>query len=71
MGHALSTRSCMGPPTSARCPRGIPTSYTMKRRAEASSWLGQQFRMLASQTLAHPLELVQRFLRFLIVRRGS
>src|SRR5262245_11972569 len=34
MGRALSTRSCTGlPPTSARCPRGKPTSYTTRRRA--------------------------------------
>lgn len=36
MGRALSTRSCTGRPTSARCPREIPTSHTARRRAEAS-----------------------------------
>jgi len=32
-GRALSTRSCTGLPTSARCPRGRPTSYATTRRA--------------------------------------
>ena len=31
--RALSTRSCTKRPTSARCPRGIPISYTTRRRA--------------------------------------
>ncbi len=32
-GRALSTRSCTGRPTPARCPRGGPASYTTRRRA--------------------------------------
>src|SRR5690606_41349588 len=35
-GHALSIRSCMGQPTSARCPREQPISYTMGRRTRSN-----------------------------------